>query len=80
MGLRKLIKEKESLEEALYELHYLELPPALYKQTRHSIEYKIVCLEEQIELEERFRPFRVTLIAAVIIGAGILIYGVIKQM
>jgi hypothetical protein len=79
MGLRKLIKEKESLEEALYELHYLELPPALYKQTRHSIEYKIVCLEEQIEFEERFRPFRITLIIASFIMMGIMVYAIIKS-
>jgi hypothetical protein len=78
MGLRKLLEEKESLENALYDLHHAELPPAVYRQTRHDIEYKIVCLEEQIEFEERFRPFRITLIVASVIMIGIMLYALIN--
>jgi hypothetical protein len=78
MGLRKLLEEKESLEDELYMLHHAELPPAVYRQTRHDIEYKIVCLEEQIEFEERFRPFRITLIVASVIMMGIMLYALIN--
>jgi hypothetical protein len=78
MRLRKLLEEKESLEDELYMLHHAALPPAVYRQTRHNIEYRLACLEEQIEFEERFRPFRITLIVAVVVMVCILAYGLIN--
>ena len=78
MGLRKLLEEKESLEDELYMLHHAALPPAVYRQTRHNIEYRLACLEEQIEFEEKFRPFRITLIVASVIMMGIMLYAFIN--
>ena len=78
MGLRKLLEEKERLQDELYELHFVEHSPELYLQRRSDIEYKIACIEEQIELEERFQPFRITLIVAVVVMVCILAYGLIN--
>jgi len=49
MGLRKLLEEKDRLQDELYELHFVEHSPELYLQRRSDIEYKIACIEEQME-------------------------------
>ena len=78
MGLRKLLEEKDRLQDELYELHFVEHSPELYLQRRSDIEYKIACIEEQIEFEKRFLPFRITLIVAVVVMVCILAYGLIN--
>lgn len=77
MGLRKLLEEKDRLQDELYMLHFAEPSPELYLQKRSEIEYNIACVEEQIEFEEKFLPFRITLIVAVVVMVCILAYGLI---
>lgn len=67
MSLRKLHTKLDEAKDELYMLHFAEPSPELYKQKRHELEYKIACLEEIIELEERLKPFRVTLMVFVAI-------------
>lgn len=77
MELRKLLEEKDRLQDELYMLHFAEPSPELYLQKRSEIEYNIACVEEQIEFEEKFLPFRITLIVAVVVMVCILAYGLI---
>ncbi len=77
MGLRKLLEEKDRLQDELYMLHFAEPSPELYLQKRSEIEYNIACVEEQIEFEEKFLPFRITLAVAVVVMVCILAYGLI---
>jgi hypothetical protein len=79
MGLRKLLEEKDRLQDELYMLHFAESSPELYLQKRSEIEYNIACVEEQIEFEEKFLPFRITLIVASVIMMGIMLYALIKS-
>lgn len=79
MGLRKLEEEKDKLQDELYMLHFVEHSPEMYMQRRSELEYKIASLEEQIEFEERFGPFRIALMVAVVIGICIFIYGFINS-
>ena len=79
MSLRKLENRLEEVKEELYMLHFAEASPEVYQQKRFELEYEIACLEEQIELEVKMRPFRVTLGIFVIIAVALMLYTVIVK-
>jgi hypothetical protein len=67
MSMRRRYQKLAELQDELYMLHFAEPSQEVYKQKRSEIEYKIACLEERIEFEQKMKPFRITLIAFVII-------------
>jgi hypothetical protein len=74
MSMRKLKKELEDLKDEMYMLHFSEPSPKLYTEKRSEIEYKIACLEERIEMEQKLNPFRMMLFGFIIIACGILLF------
>ena len=79
MSMRKLIERKEYLQDELYMLHFSEPSPEMYKQRRSELEYQIACLEEQIEFEEKLKPFRVTLMVFVALATLMLLYTLVVK-
>ena len=80
MSMRRLTQRLEELETELCELHLAKPSQEQYMQRRSEIEYEIACIEEQIELEERMKPFRITLMVFVGIVVCMIIYlSVIKS-
>ena len=74
MSMRKLKEELENLKYELYDLHYAEPNPVMYVEKRSEIEYKIACLEERIEMEQKLNPFRIMLFGFIIIACGIALW------
>lgn len=79
MSIRKLKKELENTKHELYELHFAQPSPEVYRERRSELEYQIVCLEEKLELEKAFIPFRLTLFGFVVIVAGMLLWLYVKK-
>jgi hypothetical protein len=80
MGLRALENQKKQLQDELYELHYAEPSPEMYKQRRSELEYQLACIEEQIDFEIRLKPFRVMLMGFTVVVAIVLgIYLIVKN-
>jgi len=79
MSMRKLQEELENLKDELYVLHFAEASPELYKQKRSEIEYKIACLEERIEEEQKLNPFRMMLFGFIIIACGIVLWAYVAK-
>tara|TARA_R110000868_G_scaffold31394_1_gene115218 strand:- start:720 stop:962 length:243 start_codon:yes stop_codon:yes gene_type:complete len=79
MSIRKLKKELEQTKQELYELHYGTPSPDVYRERRSDLEYQIVCLEEMIELEKAFIPFRLTLFGFVVIVASMLLWLYVRK-
>lgn len=75
--MRKLKQRRNQLQDELYDLHFCEPSPEMYKQRRSEIEYELACIEEAIELEKKFEPMRVGLIIFAAIAAIIAIYAMI---
>lgn len=75
--MRKLKQRRNQLQDELYELHFCEPSPEMYKQRRSEIEYELACIEEAIELEKKFEPMRVGLIIFTAIAGIIAIYAMI---
>lgn len=48
--MRKLKQRKVQLQDELYDLHFCEPSPEMYRQRRSEIEYEIACIEEAIEI------------------------------
>ena len=59
--MRKLKQRRIQLQDELYDLHFCEPSPEMYKQRRSEIEYELACIEEAIELEKKFEPMRLGL-------------------
>jgi hypothetical protein len=74
--MRKLKQRKVQLQDELYDLHFCEPSPEMYRQRRSEIEYEIACIEEAIELEEKFKPMRVGLIIFAAIAAITVLYAI----
>lgn len=74
MRLKKLKQRRRDLFDELYDLHYAEPTPAMYKMKRHEIEHEIACIEEAIEVEEMMLPFKYTFIGFIVIVIGMLIW------
>ena len=74
MSMRKLKEELDDLKYELYDLHHIEPNPTMYVQKRDELEYKIACLEERIEMEQKLNPFRIMLFGFIIIACGIVIW------
>lgn len=72
--VRKLKKRILELQEELYDLHYAEPSPEMYKQRRSEIEYKIACLEDTIDFERKMTPFKWTLYGFIVIAFGLLLW------
>lgn len=79
MSMRKLKEELEDLKDELYMLHFSEPSPKLYTEKRSEIEYKIACLEEKIEMEEKLNPFRIMLFGFIIIACGIALWAYVTH-
>ena len=79
MSMRRLQLELEELRDELYMLHFAEPSPEVYKQRRHEIEYKIACLEERIEVEQKLNPFRWMLFGFIIIACGMLLWAYVVK-
>ena len=58
MSMRKLKQELDDLKYELYDLHHIEPNPTMYVQKRDELEYKIVCLEDKIELSINHLPLQ----------------------
>ena len=67
--MRKLKQKRNRLQDELYELHFAEPSPEVYRQRRSEIEYELACIEEAIEFEEKLNPMRAGLIVFAIAGA-----------
>jgi hypothetical protein len=74
MSMRKLKEELDNLKYELYDLHHIEPNPTMYVQKRDELEYKIACLEERIEMEQKLNPFRIMLFGFIIIACGMVIW------
>jgi hypothetical protein len=74
MSMRKLKEELDDLKYELYDLHHIEPNPTMYVQKRDELEYKIACLEERIEMEQKLNPFRIMLFGFIIIACGIVLW------
>jgi hypothetical protein len=79
MSVRKLRRELENTKDELYDLHFAQPSPEVYRERRSELEYQIVCLEEMIELEKVYMPFRLTLFGFAIIVAGMLLWLYVKK-
>jgi len=79
MSMRKLKEELDNLKYELYDLHVAEPSPELYKQKREDLEYKIVCLEDKIELEEKMKPIRIILMVFAIVAVAVVLCTVIVK-
>jgi hypothetical protein len=49
----------------------------MYRQRRSEIEYELACIEEAIELEEKFEPMRVGLMIFAAIAAVTVLYAIL---
>jgi len=80
MSIKKLKLEKQNLLDELYDLHHGEPSIKVYQQKRSEIEYKIACIEEAIETEEKMAPFKYMLYGFIVIACAMLVwaYVVIK--
>jgi hypothetical protein len=79
MSVRKLKKELDKAKDELYDLHFAQPSPEVYRERRSELEYQIVCLEEMIELEKAYMPFRLTLFGFAIIVAGMLLWLYVRK-
>jgi len=79
MSIRKLRRELDQTKDELYELHFAEPSPEVYTERRSELEYQIVCLEEKLELEKAFIPFRLTLFGFVVVVASMLLWLYVKK-
>lgn len=79
MSIRKLKKELENTKHELYELHYAEPTPEVYREKRSELEYQIVCLEEKLELEKAYIPFRLTLFGFAVVVACMLLWLYVRK-
>jgi hypothetical protein len=75
--MRKLKQRKVQLQDELYDLHFCEPSPEMYRQRRSEIEYELACIEEAIELEEKFEPMRVGLMIFAAIAAVTVLYAIL---
>ena len=76
MTIKHLNKQKEILQDQLYNLHYMQLDPDRYKQERLNIEIKLVRIEGLIQYEKNLLPFKYTIwvaFALMIIGLSYII-------
>lgn len=80
MSMRRLTQRLEELETELCELHLAKPSQEQYMQRRSEIEYEIACIEEQIEIEERMKPFRKLLIVFVCGLLAIIFYKTIVEL
>lgn len=76
MTIKNLNKQKEILQDQLYNLHYMQLDPDTYKQERLNIEIKLVRIEGLIQYETNLLPFKYTIwiaFALMLIGLSYII-------
>lgn len=71
MTLKNLKKQKETLQDQLYNLHFMQLDPDKYHQERLNIELKIIRVDSLIQYEENLLPFKYTIWVA----CGIMVIG-----
>lgn len=79
MSMRKLKQELDDLKYELYDLHHIEPNPTMYVQKRDELEYKIVCLEDKIELEEKMKPLRIVMMVFAVVSVAVLLCAVIVK-
>ena len=72
--IKKLKERKKVLLEDLYDLHHGEPSRKVYEQRRSEIEYKIACIEEAIEIEEKMAPFKYMLYGFIVIAYAMLVW------
>lgn len=78
MRVKKLKQKLEDVKHELYELHFTSASPEAYKVRREQLEWEIVCLEDEIQFEEKMKPFRIVLRLFCIAAVAILIYSLLK--
>lgn len=82
MNKRKILKEQiNSLEKERLEMLNSEehgLKAKLKAQEISSIEYKISCLQDQLDFETRLRPFTITHYTFITIAAIVMLVSIIK--
>lgn len=66
--MRKLKQRRNQLQDELYDLHFAEPSPEVYRQRRSEIEYELATIEEAMEFEEKLNPMRVGLIIFAVAG------------
>jgi hypothetical protein len=67
--MRKLKQRRNQLQDELYELHFAEPSPEVYRQRRSEIEYELATVEEALEFEEKLNPMRIGIIVFAVTSA-----------
>jgi hypothetical protein len=67
--MRKLKQRRNQLQDELYELHFAEPSPEVYRQRRSEIEYELATVEEALEFEEKLNPMRIGIIVFALTSA-----------
>jgi hypothetical protein len=78
MTLKKLYKELENTKHELYELHFVAASPEMYIERRSELEYKIACIEANIQFEKTMKPFWITLVVFTIIAVSMVLISIVN--
>jgi len=78
--IKKLKEQLERTKDELYELHFAEPSPEMYMQRRSELEFKIVCLEERIELEKQMAPLKWMLYGFIVAAFGLLLWAFVASL
>lgn len=79
MSIRRLKKEIDKLKDELYMLYCSEPNLEMFREAKHDLEYKIACLEEKLEMEQKLNPLRLMLFGFTIIACGLLIWAYVAR-
>ena len=74
MKVKKLKQQLKETQHELYDLHLNEPSDVYYRNKRSELEYAIVALEDEIEFEKKMMPFKIALIAFVVVSLGLFVY------
>lgn len=74
MKVRKLKEQLKETQQELYDLHLDEPSEVYYRNKRSELEYAIVALEDEIEFEKKMMPFKIALVAFVVVSLGLFVY------
>lgn len=78
--LKKQINElKVEKDEILFNKRYYGLEAEHAAIAVSDIEYKIACLEDQLDFENRMIPFKMALYGFVVVSLGLLLYAYIAS-
>jgi hypothetical protein len=74
MKVKKLRKKLKEAQQELYDLHLNEPSEVYYSKRRAELEFAIVNLEDEIEFEKKMMPFKIALVAFVVVSLGLFVY------